>query len=148
MSELVTNADDVSIVMSNEEYTPDGEGTVRFLKANDFTISTEQNIVSVGAIGQVAPKGLSKGDLEYSFDFTVEGEDLEAMDMVSDDIGDSLPFDFTARKPREAEDADPYWEYALTLSLADTEEVTGTTGETIEMSVEGMAAVLDKEVGQ
>lgn len=145
MTELVTNADDVEVVISNEEYTPDGEGTVRFLKANEYTLTSEQNIASVGAVGQVAPKGLSKGDLEYSFDFTIQGEDLEAMDIVSDDIGDSLPFDYTVRKPQEGSTV-PEWEYSLKLCLADTEEISGTTSETNEIAVEGMAAALDKEI--
>lgn len=136
---IVTNADDVELVVDFD----DGP-TVRVV-AQDFTITAEQTINSISGISQTAPKGLTKGDLEYSFSFTVQGEDTSVMDNVSDDIGDALPFDFTASKLSD-EGSDAQWEYALTTCLADTEEISGTTDEAMELSVEGMAAGFDKDI--
>lgn len=134
---IVTNADDVDLTVDFHD------GPLVRVVAQDFTITAEQTINSVSGISQNTPKGLTKGDLEYSFDFSIQGEDTEIMDNVSDSDGDSLPFDMTASK-QEDNGSDATWEYALTTCLADTEEISGTTGETMELSVEGMAAGFDK----
>lgn len=142
---IITNADDVDVVLESEDGTKAGTpNAMGRVVASDFTITAEQDISSVGSIGHVTPAGLSKGDLEYSFSFTVSGEDVTVMDMVSDEVGDSIPFSLTARKTDE--NGNIVWEYSLTTCLADTEEITATTGETMELAVEGLAALLDKDV--
>lgn len=140
---IVTNADDVDIILESDgekHGTPNSMG--RF-NANEFTLTVDQDITSEGMVGQNTPAGLSKGDLEYSFSFTVVGQDTTMMDMVSDDTGDSLPFSMTARK---VDGGETQWEYSIETCLADTEEITGTSGETLEVSVEGLGAGFDKEV--
>lgn len=136
---IVTNADDVELVLDFND------GPTGRVVAQDFTITVEQTINSISGISQNTPKGLTKGDLEYSFSFTIQGEDTQVMGNVSDSDGDSLPFDMDASKlPDQGSDAE--WEYALLTCLADTEEISGTTDETMELAVEGMAAGFDKEV--
>lgn len=145
MADLVTNADDVEVVIDSYEAPTDSIETPVRIKANEFTISVEQDINSVGAISQNTPKGLTKGDLEYSFEFSIEGDDVDIQALVSGVQGDSYPFDMAARKPTTGEaDIQYEWEYSLETCLADTEEITGTTGEALGFSVEGMAAGLDK----
>lgn len=142
---IVTNADDVDLFLDFN--TGDDDDLGYRVIAQDFTITVDQTINSVGGVSQNVPKGLTKGDLEYSFSFTIEGEDTKVMRNVSDSDGDSIPFDLTASKPSDTgADGETEWEYALITCLAETEEISATTDETVEMSVEGMAAVLDKDV--
>lgn len=135
MSDIVTNADDVYLKVDFEQ-----DDTWHNVVGQDFSITSEQTIGSISGISQNKPKGLTKGDLEYSFSFTIQGADTEVMKKVSDSSGDAKPFNLVAKKMGEGEDADVEWEYSLTTCLADTEEISGTTDEAIEMSVEGMSA--------
>ena len=139
MAELVTNADDVELFINPRD------GSQFRVKANEFSLSNEQTINSVGEIGKNQPKGLTKGDIEITYDFTIMGEDTDVMDAIKDRNGDSKPFDMTARKSAD-KGSDASWEYSLQLCLADTEEVSGTTGEAMELSVEGMAGGMDRLV--
>lgn len=143
-NDIITNADDVDIVFTSE-YIPGSEGETTMLRknVNEFTITVGQTISSEGKVGANAPAGLTKGDLEYSYSFTIVGEDEDVQNMVSDDIGDSLPFDMIAKK---VEDGEEQWSYSFSTCLADTEEVTGTTGEALETDIEGLAARLNKDV--
>jgi len=140
MAELVTNADDVELFVNPRD------GSQFRLKANEFTLSNEQTINSIGEVGKNQPKGLTKGDIEITFDFTIMGEDTELMEIIKDRNGDSKPFDMTARKSLGSGGSNAVWEYSLQLCLADTEEVSGTTGEAMELSVEGMAGGMDRLV--
>lgn len=146
MAELVTNADDVEVIIENES------GNFIRVKAEEFTLTSEQDITSVSNVGQNIPRGLSKGDIEYTFSFTIEGDDTAIKQSVNDEVGDARPFGMTAGKPIEANESgagggDEYeWEYGFDLCLADTEEITGTTGETLGYSVEGMAAGRSREL--
>jgi hypothetical protein len=143
---IITNADDVDIVLESEvsEQRRGSPNSMGRIVADEFSINVGQTITSVSGVGYNVPAGLSKGDLEYSFSFVINGDDVTVMDMVSDDVGDSLPFSFTARKVDD--NGDVQWEYALTTCLADTEELSGTTDESIQLNVEGLAVGLDKEV--
>lgn len=139
--DLVTNADDVEVTIETID-----ENLIRVV-GQDFTITAEQTINSISGLGQNTPKGLTKGDIEYTFEFTIQGEDTDIMDAIADSDGDSIPFDMTASKPDEdSDDVSFRWEFDLTTCLADTEEVSGTTGEAIEYSVEGMAVGLDRTI--
>lgn len=136
---LVTNADDVDLTVEFED------GTVVRVVAQEFSISVDQTIGSVSGISQNTPKGLTKGDLEYTWSFVVQGEDVNVMDGVSDSDGDALPFDMSATKlPDQGSNAE--WEYALTTCLRESEEVSGSTDEAMELSLEGMAVSLDKDL--
>ena len=142
---IITNADDVDIILESEvsdtrRGSPNSMGRI---VADEFSISVGQTITSVSGVGYNTPAGLSKGDLEYSFSFVINGDDTTVMDMVSDADGDSLPFSYTARKVDD--NGDVQWEYSLGTCLADTEEISGTTDETMQMSVEGLAVTVDKE---
>lgn len=139
MSELVTNADDVEVIIEPARPGEWGVPDLIRIVGEDFTLGTDQDIASVSGFGQNVPKGLTKGDLEYSYDFNIQGENKDVMRAVSDEVGDSRPFAITARKPGD-------WEYSFTLSLAETEEISGTTGEAIGLSIEGMAAGRDRDL--
>lgn len=145
---LVTNADDVDLYVDFSPATSDedGETTAYRLIAQDFTITVDQTINSISGISQNVPKGLTKGDIEYTFSFSVQGQDTKVMENVSDDDGDSTVFDMNATKTDDNGNIE--WEYSLTTCLADTEEVSGSTDEAMELSVEGMAAGFDKETEQ
>jgi len=141
--DILTDANDVDVVFEQDGNQYGTPNSMMRKTVNEFTITVGQTISSEGMVGQHAPAGLSKGDLEYTFSFTLSGDDGDIQGMVSDEIGDSLPFNMTAKK---VEDGTEQWSYSLRTCLADTEEVTGTTGETLEVSVEGMAARLNKDV--
>lgn len=145
MANLVTNADDVEVII--EPANPDQIGVPAQLRVvgEEFTISTEQDIASVSGFSQNSPKGLTKGDIEHTFDFSIEGENEDVMVAMSDESGDSRPFAMTARKiPDEGSDAE--WEYSYMLCLAEAEEISGTTGETIGLSIEGYGAGRNRDI--
>lgn len=144
MADLVTNADDVDVYLkANSEdiaNTADVPTSAMYIVGNEFSLSTEQDIESVGGFSQNVPKGLTKGDIEYSFDFSIDGENRDVQLLISDEDGDSRPFSMTVEKPNEANPDETEWKYSFEVCLADTEEISGTTGEAIGLSVEGMAA--------
>lgn len=146
MSEhLVTNANDVELVMegdSGRRGTPQNMGRI---VVDDFTITREEDNSFPSGVGHRLPVGVSRGDVEFSFSFTMQGEDVDVFEMVATQDGLSVPFSFTAQKPPEDGSEGVEWQFALETCLAGTEELTGTSGDPMEYSVEGGAVSIDKQ---
>ena len=156
MTELVTNANDVSVYLSakgEDEGLLDtildtftgGSGSTNAIrvKANEFTLTSEQNISEVGDVGGNNPselKGLSKGNLSHAFEFTVQGDQPNIQTVVTRPNGDARPLEMRAEKPQEAGDSDSSWTYAFDLVLCESEEISGTSGDPLGYSVEGVGA--------
>lgn len=146
MEDLITNADDVDVYITEvSDEVVNLIQTPYRVKANEFTITVDQDVGSSGTVGQNAPAGLTRGDLEYSFEFNIEGDDGGLQRVVSDNIGNSLPFSFRAEKPNLPDTEGGGWTYYFGTSLAETEEISGTSGEALGLSVEGMSTSLNKE---
>lgn len=143
MTELVTNANDVSIYMAPK----DGSGSPIRVKANEFTLATEQGITEVGDVGGSDPselRGLSKGNLSHGFEFTIQGDQANVQETTTRPNGDARPLEMRAEKPEEAGDSSSSWKYSFDLVLCESEEITGTSGDPTGYSVEGVAVGRDR----
>lgn len=141
---IITNANDVELLL--EQSGADTKGTSRQygrIVVDDFSITREQDISSQSGVGRYLPAGLSKGDVELSFSFTMMGQDVDVFEMISEDDGVSIPFDFAAKK---TDGQDTEWQYKLVTCLASSEEISASSGDAMEYAVEGMAVRLDKDI--
>lgn len=139
---IVTNANDVELVLEradSQRGTPQDLGRV---VVDDFSITKEEDAESVSGVGWHLPVGLTRGDISFSFSFTILGEDVSTFEMIADSRGRGNLFSFTARKADD--DGTLRWEYALDTCLATSEENSGTSGDPTEYAVEGIAVRLDK----
>jgi hypothetical protein len=160
MTELVTNANDVNVYLAPLDDGGDGlvgavedfltgvssGGPIR-VQADEFTLTSEQNISEVGDVGGDNPselKGLSKGNLSHAFEFTIQGDQADVQSTVTRQNGDARPLEMRAEKPQEAGDSDSSFTYALDLVLCESEEISGTSGDPLGYSVEGVGAGRDR----
>lgn len=138
-----TNADDVTLIVSQVERNDDGSrsGSRELTKTNaitvdDFTIGTEEDLTALSGVGNANPLGISQGDIEHSFDFTVQGEDADLFNALSaDESGRAVELEIVVR----AED----YKDKLVGAYAGTRELSGSSGDPIEYAVEGMATGRD-----
>lgn len=145
---IITNANDVQVIISSADQSRDTspDGDMGRMVVDEFSITREEDVTLESGIGTRTSVGLSNGDIEHTFSFTLTGDDVDVFEMVADDAGRSKLFDFTARKlgTVDQEDTAIEWEYALTTCKATTEELSASTGDPIEYSVDGVAVDVDK----
>lgn len=138
---IVTNANDVEIFIEadgTQRGTSSGMGRI---VVDEFTITREEDATLESGVGQQLPAGISNGDITHSFSFTLLGEDVSTFEMVASGDGKSKLFSFTAQK-REGETV--RWQFALDTCKATMEELSGSSGDPTEYSVEGIAVSVDK----
>lgn len=138
---IITNANDVELILEagdTDRGTPSDMGRI---VVDEFTITREEDDSLVSGVGFHLPSGISNGDIEFSFSFTMMGQDVDTFEMVASADGISRIFSFTARK-RDEDDVE--WEYALDTCKATTEEITASSGDPMEYSVDGIAVSVDK----
>jgi hypothetical protein len=140
-----TNANDVTLIVSRVLRDDSGarSGTSEIANTgavvvDDFSIDTEEDLEGLSGIGNRTPQGISKGDVDHSFSFTVQGEDgalfqqiAEGEDGEADSGTQSRELEITARF--ESIDIE------LSGAWAGTRNVSGSSGDAIEYEVEGMA---------
>lgn len=139
---IITNANDVELVLQADNTKRGTEGDMGRIVVDEFTITREEDDSLESGVGHRLPAGISNGDIELSFSFTILGQDVATFEMVATSDGRSNVFSFTARK-RDEDDIE--WEYALDTCKATTEEISGSSGDPIEYAVEGIAVSLDKK---
>lgn len=143
-----TNADDVALVVSqvNRDSSGSRTGTSEIANTNaivvdDFSIETEEDLEVLTGVGNAtadgqAAGGVSKGDIEYSFSFTVQGEDAEVFNaLVSDDTGRAVELEIVAL----FED----YKDKLVGAYAGTRNISGSNSDPTEFEVEGVATGRD-----
>lgn len=138
---IITNANDVELVMTADgtnKGTPQSMGRI---VVDDFTLTRSEDVQSVSGVGFQLPAGLSNGDIELEYSFTMMGEDADVFDMVATADGHSRIFSFTARK---MEDGEIQWSYTFDTCKAASEEISGTSGDPMEYAVEGFAVSYDR----
>jgi hypothetical protein len=142
MSEnVITNANDVELII---EYDGTQRGTSRELgrlTVDEVSISRESGDSLVNGIGGPQANGMTNGNVEWGFSFTMMGEDVATWEMVAEADGVPRFIDMTLRK-REGEVL--RWEVALTGAKANSEEITASGDDPIEYTVEGAAISGDK----
>jgi len=134
-----TNADDVTIIISQVERNDAGERTgstelanTNVVSASDFSIDTEEELEIISGIGNAEGIGISKGDIEHTFSFTVMGEDAELFNgLVENDSGRAVELELLVRM-NEYKDK-------LTECYAGTRSLSVSDGDTVEYEVEGVA---------
>jgi hypothetical protein len=138
-----TNADDVQLVISvverDESGTKVGDTKIAdtaSIVVDDFSIGSEEDLEGLSGVGNATPLGVSRGDIEHSFSFTVQGEDADLFTgLVKDDDGRSAELEIVAI-------ADEYKD-KLTGAFAGTRDWSGSSGDPTEFEAEGMATNRD-----
>lgn len=139
---IITNANDVELVLeagNAKRGTPQEMGRI---VVDSFNIARDEDDSLASGVGHRLPSGISNGDIEFSFSFTIIGQDVSTFEMIATQDGRSKIFSFTARK-RDGDTIE--WEYALDTCKATTEEIGGDSGDPTEYSVEGIAVSVDKK---
>ena len=134
-----TNANDVTLIVSvvNRDESGSRTGTTTLadtsaVSVSDFTLGTEEDLSGLGGIGNPEDLGISQGDIEHTFSFTVEGEDAEVFNgLASDEDGRAVELEIIVKM----ED----FKSKLTGAKAGTRELSASSGDPIEYDVEGMS---------
>jgi hypothetical protein len=144
-----TNANDVTLIVSRVERDDSGSRTGTTELANtgaivvdDFSIDTEEDLEGLSGLGNRTPQGISKGDVDHNFSFTVQGEDAELFQQISEDDSGS---EESGRASVELEIIARFQDINIVLSgaWAGTRSVSGSSGDPIEYEAEGMATNKD-----
>jgi len=138
-----TNTDDVTLIVSqvlrNDSGTRTGSTTLANTNAivvDDFSLETEENMDALSGIGNAEALGISRGDIEHSFSFTVQGEDAELFNsLASNEDGRAVELEIILR----AED----YKDKLTGAYAGTRNISGSSGDALEFEAEGIATGRD-----
>lgn len=138
---IITNANDVELVLQAGDTKRGTSADMGRVVVDEFTITREEDDSLESGVGMRLPAGITNGDIEHSFSFTIVGQDVATFEMIATADGRSNVFSFTARK-RDGDTIE--WEYALDTCKATTEELTGSSGDPTEYSVEGIAVSVDK----
>jgi len=141
-----TNANDVTLIVSvvNRDESGSRTGTEELantsaLSVSDFTLGTEEDMSGLSGIGNPEDLGLSQGDIEHTFSFTVEGEDADVFNgLASDDDGRAVELEIIVKMEE--------FKGKLTGAKAGTRELSASSGDPTEYDVEGMATGRDNGV--
>lgn len=133
-----TNANDVTIIVRQAQADATGGASITETGSavvDDFSIDTEEDLESLSGVGNNVPQGISAGDIEYSFSFTLQGEDGDVVTgLVKNDSGKAL--EAVALDIQALFDT-----VSITLeeAYAGTRNISGSSGDPTEMEVEGIA---------
>lgn len=138
-----TNADDVTLIVSEVLRDSSGARTgskelanTNSIVVDDFSIGTEEDLEFLSGIGNAEAQGVSRGDLEHSFSFTVQGEDAALFNsLASDSDGRAVELEIIVRM-------DTYKD-KLVGAYASTRNLSGSSGDPMEYEVEGGAVSRD-----
>lgn len=134
-----TNADDVTLIISRVLREDNGTVANRpkltdtsAVVVDDFSIETDEDLEGLSGVGNAEALGVSRGDIEHSFNFTVQGEDALLFDSLADDEdGRALELQIIVKM----ED----YKDKLTGAYAGTRNLSGSSGDPVEFEVEGIA---------
>lgn len=145
---IITNANDVDLIIQSNPASPSGEkrGTADSMGrivVDDFSISKEEDDSLVSGVGHRLPGGITYGDITFGYSFTLQGEDVSLFEMVANERGESNIFSFTAQKTED--DGTMRWQVSLGVAISTSEEWSGTSGDPMEYSVDGIGFQMDKQ---
>lgn len=144
MANIVTNANDVELILESGGTKAGTSRSMGRIVVDDFSISTTEGNDAVSGVGFRTPAGVTFGDVNYNWSFTLMGSDLNVFDMVANPDGTSKVFSFTARKTDDEGVVE--FEFALDTCFKTDDDYGGTSGDPTEYSVEGGAVSLDRRV--
>lgn len=138
-----TNADDVTLIVSRVLRDESGarDGTASLVDTNavvvdDFSIESEEDMSGLSGVGNAEALGVSRGDIEHSFSFTIQGEDAELFNGMVSENGRAVELEIIV-KMEDFKDK-------LTGAYAGTRNVSGSSGDPIEGEYEGIATGRDE----
>lgn len=138
-----TNADDVELIVSRVIRNDAGvrvnstqiTSSARVV-VDDFTIGSEEDLEALSGIGNAEALGISQGDVEHSFEFTIQGEDAKTFKSLASDDGRANELEIVLR-------VDDYKD-KLVGAYAGTREISGSSGDPIEYQASGIATGRDE----
>lgn len=141
-----TNADEVTLIIEQVNRDGGSRTTSSILGSDsgpvsgavvvdDFSIETEEDLEALTGIGNYEALGISKGDVEHSFSFTVQGEHAELFQNLAQDNGTAQELDIIVKM-------DTYKD-KLKSAYAGTRNVSVSNGDPVEFEAEGIA--LDRD---
>jgi len=138
-----TNANDVELVVSKVESDGAGASTTTTKIAetakvvvDEFSIGADEDLEGLSGVGNAEALGISQGDVEYSFSFTIQGEYAKLFKNLASDNGRANELEIIAR-------LDDYKD-KLTGCRAGTRDLSGSSGDPVEFEVEGIATGRDE----
>lgn len=147
MAEIL-NSDDVELII--EPRDADVDVSLARVEVDEMVMTNSQTLESHAGVGSGGePKGLSSGDREYTFSYTLLGQSVSIYRTVAGQNGEMREYNMTARVPIEdtnVDDVGDYVEFALTGCKSDEEQLTASSDETLEYAVSGMATGMDRDV--
>lgn len=133
-----TNANDVELIVSQVIRDESGSRTgttelanTSFLVVDEFSIESDEDMEGLSGVGNPEALGISQGDVEHSFSFTVQGEDAELFKNLASEDGRAVELELVAR-------LDDYKD-KLTGARAGTRNLSGSSGDAVEYEVQGLA---------
>lgn len=135
-----TNANDVRLIVSRITRDEDGRNEVSIMDTasvvvDEFSIGSDEDLEGLSGIGNPEALGISRGDIEHSFSFTIQGEDAEVFNALVQEDGTAAELQIIVRM-------DAYVD-KLVSAYAGTRNLSGSSGDPTEFEVEGIATSRD-----
>lgn len=133
-----TNANDVELIVSEVIRNDSGArtGTYRLgstarIVVDNFTLGDDEDLEGLSGVGNTEALGITQGDVEYSFSFTVQGEAANLFVDIAEENGRSVEMEIIAVGENHRA--------VLTGARAGTREYSGSSGDAVEYEVSGIA---------
>lgn len=137
-----TNANDATLIVSRVLRDDSGTrtGTTELadtsaVVVDDFSIESDEDLESLSGIGNPEALGVSRGDIDHTFSFTIQGEDAELFEGLVSENGRAVELEIIVK-------LEDYTD-KLTGAYAGTRNLSGSSGDPVEFEVEGMATGRD-----
>lgn len=137
-----TNADDVTLIVSEvlRDDTGVRNGTSSIVNTSavvvdDFSIETEEDLEALSGVGNWEALGISQGDVNHSFSFTIQGEDADIFSAFASGSGRAIELEIIVKMEDHKD--------KLVGAYAGTRNLSGSSGDPTEYEVEGIAKSRD-----
>jgi len=142
-----TNANDVTLIVSEVDRSGDSpttnglvssSGNVKNTHAvvvDDFSMGSEEDMDALSGIGNPEALGISQGDVDHSFSFTIQGEDAELFNALASSDGTANELQIVVKMQA--------YKDKMTGAYAGTRNLSGSSGDPTEFEVEGIATNRD-----
>ena len=131
----ITNANDVRLVIKAAGEDDIGLTDRARIVVDDFNFTIEEDNEPLSGVGNQRPVGITRGDLEYTFSFTIQGEDGDLLQTIATRRGRSREIEFVATGRAFVVKMMSGYLTSLTYD--------GSTGEAVEWAAEGVAMSAD-----
>lgn len=133
-----TNTDDVTLIVStvDRDDTETRTGTTKLVETSavvvdDFSIETEEDLEAMSGIGNAEALGISQGDVDHSFSFTIQGEDADVFQGLASDDGRAVELEIIVKMES--------YKDTLSGAYAGTRNISGSSGDAVEFEAQGIA---------